>query len=46
MKTIEEVGDKSGTDPEDEVTYAEIPNVSDYQDIFQPNRSREFLIRK
>ncbi|XP_043471346.1 katanin p80 WD40 repeat-containing subunit B1 isoform X1 [Leptopilina heterotoma] len=39
VKTIEEVNDKSGTDPEDEVTYAEIPNVSDYQDIFQPNRS-------
>uniref|UniRef100_A0A0C9QVJ2 Katanin p80 WD40 repeat-containing subunit B1 n=1 Tax=Fopius arisanus TaxID=64838 RepID=A0A0C9QVJ2_9HYME len=37
VKTIEE--DKSGTDPEDEVTLAEIPNVTDYQDIFQPHRS-------
>ncbi|XP_015592392.1 katanin p80 WD40 repeat-containing subunit B1 isoform X2 [Cephus cinctus] len=38
VKTIEEA-DKSGTDPEDEVTFADIPNVTEYQDVFQPNRS-------
>ncbi|KAG7207471.1 hypothetical protein KM043_009105 [Ampulex compressa] len=38
VRTIEEA-DKSGTDPEDEATYADIPNVSDYRDIFQPNRA-------
>lgn len=43
VRTIEETGDKSGTDPEDETTYAVISNVNDYQDIFQPNRARKFL---
>ncbi|KAL2745384.1 katanin p80 WD40 repeat-containing subunit B1 isoform X1 [Vespula maculifrons] len=38
VRTIEEA-DKSGTDPEDEATYADIPNVSEYRDIFQPNRA-------
>ncbi|XP_033342320.1 katanin p80 isoform X5 [Megalopta genalis] len=38
VRTIEEA-DKSGTDPEDEATYADIPNVTAYHDIFQPNRS-------
>ena len=38
VRTIEEA-DKSGTDPEDEATYADIPNVTEYRDIFQPNRS-------
>ncbi|XP_014479530.1 PREDICTED: katanin p80 WD40 repeat-containing subunit B1 isoform X1 [Dinoponera quadriceps] len=38
VRTIEEA-DKSGTDPEDEVTYADIPNVTDYRDIFQPSRA-------
>lgn len=38
VKTIEEA-DKSGTDPEDDVMVAEIPNVTDYRDVFQPNRS-------
>ncbi|OAD54327.1 Katanin p80 WD40-containing subunit B1 [Eufriesea mexicana] len=38
VRTIEEA-DKSGTDPEDEATYADIPNVTEYHDIFQPNRS-------
>ncbi|XP_078046137.1 katanin p80 isoform X3 [Augochlora pura] len=40
VRTIEEA-DKSGTDPEDEATYADIPNVTAYHDIFQPNRSPE-----
>ncbi|XP_011172294.2 katanin p80 WD40 repeat-containing subunit B1 isoform X3 [Solenopsis invicta] len=38
VRTIEEA-DKSGTDPEDEATYAVIPNVTDYRDIFQPSRA-------
>ncbi|XP_066593798.1 katanin p80 WD40 repeat-containing subunit B1 isoform X2 [Prorops nasuta] len=38
VKTIEEV-DKSGTDPEDEVTYADIPNATEYRHVFQPNRA-------
>ncbi|KYM94142.1 Katanin p80 WD40-containing subunit B1, partial [Cyphomyrmex costatus] len=38
VRTIEEA-DKSGTDPEDEVTYADIPNVTDYRDVFQPSRA-------
>ncbi|XP_053981414.1 katanin p80 WD40 repeat-containing subunit B1 isoform X2 [Hylaeus anthracinus] len=38
VRTIEEA-DKSGTDPEDEATYADIPNVTEYHDVFQPNRS-------
>ncbi|XP_011642814.1 katanin p80 WD40 repeat-containing subunit B1 [Pogonomyrmex barbatus] len=38
VRTIEEA-DKSGTDPEDEATYADIPNVTEYRDIFQPNRA-------
>ncbi|XP_011869787.1 PREDICTED: katanin p80 WD40 repeat-containing subunit B1 isoform X1 [Vollenhovia emeryi] len=38
VRTIEEA-DKSGTDPEDEATYADIPNVTDYRDIFQPSRA-------
>ncbi|XP_043285326.1 katanin p80 WD40 repeat-containing subunit B1 isoform X2 [Venturia canescens] len=38
VKTIEEA-DKSGTDPEDEATFAEIPNVSEYKNVFQPNRA-------
>ncbi|XP_069695123.1 katanin p80 WD40 repeat-containing subunit B1 isoform X2 [Periplaneta americana] len=38
VKTIEE-SDRSGTDPEDEMqSVADIPNVGDYQAIFQPNR--------
>ncbi|XP_016840722.1 katanin p80 WD40 repeat-containing subunit B1 isoform X2 [Nasonia vitripennis] len=37
VKTIEE--DKSGTDPEDEVTF-DIPNVTEYRDVFQPTRSQ------
>lgn len=40
VKTIEEA-EKSGTDPEDEATFAEIPNVSDYKNVFQPNRARK-----
>ncbi|KAJ8683410.1 hypothetical protein QAD02_019202, partial [Eretmocerus hayati] len=36
VKTIEE--DKSGSEPEDETTF-DIPNVSDYRDVFQPTRS-------
>ncbi|XP_011501573.1 PREDICTED: katanin p80 WD40 repeat-containing subunit B1 [Ceratosolen solmsi marchali] len=36
VKTIEE--DKSGTDPEDEVMF-DIPNVTEYRDVFQPTRS-------
>ncbi|XP_063229661.1 katanin p80 WD40 repeat-containing subunit B1 isoform X2 [Bacillus rossius redtenbacheri] len=40
VKTIEE-SDKSGTDPEDDAqSVAEIPNVQDYRDVFQPNRSQ------
>lgn len=42
VRTIEEA-DKSGTDPEDEATYADIPNVSEYRDIFQPNRARKWF---
>ncbi|XP_076671457.1 katanin p80 isoform X5 [Andrena cerasifolii] len=38
VRTIEEA-DKSGTDPEDEVTFADIPNVTEYHDVFQPNRA-------
>ncbi|XP_024883809.1 katanin p80 WD40 repeat-containing subunit B1-like isoform X1 [Temnothorax curvispinosus] len=39
VRTIEEA-DKSGTDPEDETTYADIPNVTtEYRDIFQPSRA-------
>ncbi|XP_076765599.1 katanin p80 isoform X2 [Xylocopa sonorina] len=38
VRTIEEA-DKSGTDPEDEATYADISNVNEYHNIFQPNRS-------
>nr|CAD7264120.1 unnamed protein product [Timema shepardi] len=39
VKTIEE-SDRSGTDPEDDLhSVADIPNVKDYQEIFQPNRS-------
>lgn len=38
VRTIEEA-DKSGTDPEDEATFADIPNVTEYHDVFQPNRS-------
>ncbi|KMQ92602.1 katanin p80 wd40-containing subunit b1 [Lasius niger] len=39
VRTIEEA-DKSGTDdPEDEATYADIPNVTEYRDIFQPSRA-------
>ncbi|XP_012235415.1 katanin p80 WD40 repeat-containing subunit B1-like isoform X2 [Linepithema humile] len=38
VRTIEEA-DKSGTDPEDEATFADIPNVTDYRDIFQPSRA-------
>lgn len=41
VKTIEE--DKSGTDPEDEIAF-EIPNVTEYRDVFQPTRSRELKI--
>lgn len=41
VKTIEE--DKSGTDPEDEVTF-DIPNVTEYRDVFQPTRSRKYRI--
>lgn len=44
MRTIEEA-DKSGTDPEDEATLADIPNVTEYKDIFQPNRSCKFIQR-
>lgn len=40
VKTIEE--DRSGTDPEDEVTTFDIPNVGDYRDVFQPTRSRKY----
>lgn len=36
VKMIEE--DKSGTDPEDELTF-DIPNVTEYRDVFQPTRS-------
>ncbi|XP_072762780.1 katanin p80 WD40 repeat-containing subunit B1 isoform X2 [Anoplolepis gracilipes] len=38
VRTIEEA-DKSGTDPEDEATYADIPSVTEYRDIFQPSRA-------
>ncbi|KAL0126718.1 hypothetical protein PUN28_005228 [Cardiocondyla obscurior] len=38
VRTIEEA-DKSGTDPEDEATFADIPNVTEYRDIFQPSRA-------
>ncbi|XP_011330395.1 katanin p80 WD40 repeat-containing subunit B1 isoform X2 [Ooceraea biroi] len=38
VRTIEEA-DKSGTDPEDETTYADIPNVTEYRDVFQPSRA-------
>lgn len=38
VRTIEEA-EKSGTDPEDEVTYADIPNVTEYRNIFQPTRA-------
>ncbi|XP_017878583.1 katanin p80 WD40 repeat-containing subunit B1-like isoform X1 [Ceratina calcarata] len=38
VRTIEEA-DKSGTDPEDEATLADIPNVTEYHDVFQPSRS-------
>ncbi|XP_076242540.1 katanin p80 isoform X2 [Calliopsis andreniformis] len=38
VRTIEEA-DKSGTDPEDEATYADIPNVTEYHNVFQPNRA-------
>ncbi|GLG92368.1 Protein will die slowly [Gryllus bimaculatus] len=42
VKTIEEA-DRSGTDPEDEPQSfsTDIPNVGDYQAIFQPNRKRK-----
>lgn len=43
VRTIEEA-DKSGTDPEDEATYADIPNVTDYRDVFQPSRACKYLI--
>uniref|UniRef100_A0ABD2WVF6 Katanin p80 WD40 repeat-containing subunit B1 n=1 Tax=Trichogramma kaykai TaxID=54128 RepID=A0ABD2WVF6_9HYME len=39
VKTIEE--DKSGTDPEEEEANFDIPNVSEYRDVFQPTRSHE-----
>ncbi|XP_012274168.1 katanin p80 WD40 repeat-containing subunit B1 isoform X2 [Orussus abietinus] len=39
VKTTIEEADKSGTDPEDEATIADIPNVTEYQDIFRPNRA-------
>lgn len=38
VRTIEEA-DKSGTDPEDEGSFADIPNVTEYRDIFQPSRA-------
>ena len=38
VRTIEEA-DKSGTDPEDEATYADIPSVTEYRDVFQPSRA-------
>ncbi|XP_020283802.1 katanin p80 WD40 repeat-containing subunit B1 isoform X2 [Pseudomyrmex gracilis] len=38
VRTIEEA-EKSGTDPEDEATYADIPNVTEYRNIFQPTRA-------
>nr|XP_012148526.1 PREDICTED: katanin p80 WD40 repeat-containing subunit B1 isoform X4 [Megachile rotundata] len=38
VRTIEEA-DKSGTDPEDEATYADIPSVTEYDEVFQPNRA-------
>ncbi|XP_058803027.1 katanin p80 WD40 repeat-containing subunit B1 isoform X2 [Phymastichus coffea] len=36
VKTIEE--DKSASDPDDDSTF-DIPNVTEYQDVFQPTRS-------
>jgi hypothetical protein len=40
VKTIEE-SDRSGTDPEDESqSMADIPNVGDYEAVFQANRKR------
>lgn len=39
VKTIEE-SDRSGTDPEEDATsLADIKNVADYENIFQPNRT-------
>lgn len=43
VKTIEE--DKSASDPDDDSTF-DIPNVSEYRDVFQPTRSREYKFWK
>lgn len=40
VKTIEE--STSGTDQEEE-TNAEIPNVTDYREVFRPNRSCKYI---
>lgn len=43
-RTIEE-SDRSGTDPEDDsLSLADIQSMGDFQDIFQPNRRREFYL--
>ncbi|XP_034176079.1 katanin p80 isoform X1 [Osmia lignaria lignaria] len=38
VRTIEEA-DKSGTDPEDEASFTDTPNVTEYDEVFQPNRA-------
>ncbi|XP_057328062.1 katanin p80 WD40 repeat-containing subunit B1-like isoform X2 [Microplitis mediator] len=37
--TIEEGDNKSGSDPDDEISHVELPALADRQEIFQPSRS-------